>query len=115
MSNSQRASALAEKPVETKATKHVHITSHQGHVDQHTVTLSQRAGDEVTWFSHDNKKAMVVFASPDGSPFAESHFHVPAGGSISSGPAKTTAQMKGHKYTVVGESGVNDPVIIIDK
>jgi hypothetical protein len=113
MSSNQNASALKESPA--KGRKEVHITSHEGHVDHDTIRLSQSAGEELTWYSHENKKAMIVFASPDGSPFAESHFSVPAGGSVSSGPVRGAAQKKSYKYTVIGECGVNDPVIIIDK
>jgi hypothetical protein len=95
--------------------KHVKITSHDGQVDTHTVRVSKSVGEEITWFSHDNKRAIVVFASADGSPFQETHFHVPAGGSVSSGPAHDLAEHKSYKYTVVGHTGVNDPVVIIDK
>jgi hypothetical protein len=113
MSSKHSASALTERPV--KARKEVHITSHEGKVDHDNIHLSQSGEDDVTWFSFDNKKAIVVFASPDGSPFAQSRFDVPAGGSTSSGPVTATAQKKNYKYTVIGEFGVNDPVIIIDK
>jgi hypothetical protein len=49
-----------------------------------------------------------------GSPFEKTTFHIPAGGSVSSGPAKATAEAeKRYKYSVVGEKGVNDPTVII--
>jgi hypothetical protein len=39
---------------------------------------------------------------------------VPAGGSVSSGPVQTEAESKGYKYTVIGQLGINDPVIIVE-
>jgi hypothetical protein len=66
----------------------------------------------VTWSS--TGKAIISFSSRDGSPFEEAIFHVPAGGSVSSGPAKATAEEeKSYKYSVVGEKGVNDPTVIV--
>jgi len=91
----------------------VQITDNNGHVDQDSVTISRAAGDEVTWTAHGAKKAIIVFASPDGSPFHDTTFHVPASGSVSSGPIKATAAYKSYKYIVVGETGSNDPVVII--
>jgi hypothetical protein len=97
------------------ATKQVHITDDGGQVDQSTVKVSKSAGQEVTWLGHNNKTAIVIFASPDGSPFHESVFHVPAAGSVSSGPAHPRAiEDKAYKYTVVGQIGVNDPEVIIE-
>ena len=98
-------------PMTEKGDRNVHA-SEDGKVDVQTVHISKSAGEQVTWFSR--KKAIVVFASQDGSPFEETTFHVPAGGSVSSGPAKPTAEQdKPYKYTVVGEKGVNDPAVII--
>jgi dihydrodipicolinate reductase len=84
---------------EVMSRKHVKITSHDGQVDTHTVRVSKNAGEEVVWFSHANKRAIVAFASADGSPFQETHFHVPAGGSVGSGPAHGAAEKKAYKYT----------------
>jgi|SRR5215510_3740609 len=97
------------------ARKNVQITSSDGKVNLDSVTVSRDGGDEVTWVSDGTRKALIVFASPDGSPFQETHFHVPAGGSISSGPARSDAAYKAYKYTVIGETGVNDPVVIVDQ
>ncbi|HKW76756.1 MAG TPA: hypothetical protein VJN64_14590 [Terriglobales bacterium] len=91
----------------------VRILQEDGQVDQSTVTLSRVGKDQVTWFAHGSHKATIVFASPDGSPFHDTTFQVPAGGSVASGPAKTTAQYKPYKYIVIGEQGVNDPKVII--
>src|SRR5690348_12429950 len=92
--------------------KNVHITSDGGDVDQVTVKVNRIMGEEITWSSN-GKRALIVFASPHGSPFQEGIFHVPAGGSISSGPAKDSASGC-YKYTVVGQSGINDPVVIVE-
>jgi hypothetical protein len=94
-------------PMTEKGDRNVHAND-DGQVDNETVHISKGAGEQVTWFSR--KKAIVVFASQDGSPFEETTFHVPAGGSVSSGPATPAAEHdKSYKYTVVGEKGVNDP------
>lgn len=93
--------------------KDVRITSDDGQVDKDEVKINRELNEEVVWFSHDGKSAIIVFASPDGSPFQETQFQVPAGGSVSSGPARH-AKKKRYKYAVVGRTGVNDPIIIID-
>src|SRR5579859_3963071 len=91
--------------------RHVHA-EHNGEVNNDTVHVSKSAGHQVTWTSAG--KAIIAFSSHDGSPFQESIFHVPAGGSVSSGPAKVTAENeKSYKYSVVGEKGVKDPTVII--
>jgi hypothetical protein len=91
----------------------VRILQEDGQVDQSTITLSRGAKEQVTWFAHGSHKATIVFASPDGSPFHDTTFQVPAGGSVASGPVKVTAQYKTYKYVVIGESGINDPKVII--
>ncbi|HET9840117.1 MAG TPA: hypothetical protein VFR84_17960 [Candidatus Angelobacter sp.] len=91
----------------------VQITGDAGQVDQDSVRIS-RDTDEVTWTAHGAHKAIVVFASPDGSPFHDAVFQVPANGSVSSGPVKSSALNQPYKYTVVGQIGVNDPIVIID-
>jgi len=91
--------------------RHVHAGG-DGKVDKDPVHVSKKAGHQVTWFS--TRKAIIAFSSQDGSPFEEATFHVPAGGSVSSGPAKSTAEAeKSYKYSVVGEKGVKDPTVII--
>ena len=98
-------------PIKGNEDRHVHAED-DGQVDNPTVHVSKSAGHQVTWFS--SGKAIVAFSSQDGSPFAEATFHVPAGGSVSSGPPKATAEAeKSYKYSVVGEKGVNDPAVII--
>jgi hypothetical protein len=98
-------------PITGNDNRHVHAEDN-GQVDNDTVHVSKSAGHQVTWFSA--SKAKIEFSSQSGSPFEEATFHIPAGGSVSSGPAKATAMAeKRYKYSVVGEKGVNDPTVII--
>ena len=98
-------------PIAATDNRHVHAED-DGKVDNETVHVSKKAGHQVTW--HSRRKTIISFSSQDGSPFEETTFHVPAGGSVSSGPAKPTAEAeKSYKYSVVGEKGVNDPAVII--
>jgi hypothetical protein len=94
--------------------KNVHITNDKGGVDNFEIHVSKRQGDQVTWFAFGTAGATIRFSSPDGSPFQESVFYVPATGSVTSGPAKTNVVYKSYKYTVVGAAGSNDPAVIID-
>ncbi len=92
--------------------KHVRVTDNQGHVDQEDVSVSIGAEEEVIWSA--DSRTVIVFNTPDGSPFTQHTFPVPAGGSVSSGPARQDAEeKKRYKYTVVGEGGTNDPGVII--
>ena len=94
------------------ALRSVHITSDAGDVDQPEIRVSRLMGEQVTWSTR-GRSATVVFDAPEGSPFQYASFEVPAGGSVSSGPA--TADASGpYKYTVVGHSGRNDPIVIVD-
>jgi|SRR5882724_12007290 len=98
-------------PMARPEDRHVHAEA-DGKVDNETVHVSKKAGHQVTWFSAG--KASIEFSSQSGSPFEEATFHVPAGGSVSSGPAKATAETeKPYKYSVEGEEGRNDPTVII--
>ena len=98
-------------PMTRPEDRHVHAEE-DGQVDNATVHVSKSAGHQVTWFSP--SEASIEFSQQSGSPFEEATFHVPAGGSVSSGPAKATAEAeKQYKYSVVGEKGVNDPTVII--
>jgi len=108
------ARVLRRPSVRTGMNKGVHITSDNGHVNVSDVDISKCNADEVTWFAHGNAGATIEFSSADGSPFHESTFHVPGGGSVSSGPAKAGAVVgKYYKYTVKGRTGKNDPGVII--
>ena len=61
--------------------------SQGGEVDNEVVNVSKSAGDEVVW-SSDGDGFTISFQT---SPFAASTFHVPAGGSASSGPVRPGA------------------------
>ena len=94
--------------------KDVHIKDNKGQVDHPSVKISRDRKGEITWFAYGESGATITFSSPDGSPFKESVFTVPATGSVSSGPVKKSADLKTYKYTVVGKGGSTDPVVIID-
>jgi hypothetical protein len=73
----------------------VHI--HQGgDVDNEVVNVSKSAGDELVWYSEDDPYT-VTFQT---SPFAISTFHVPAGGSVSSGPVAAGAGVGQYPYFI---------------
>ena len=91
----------------------IHIKDNKGQVDRPSVKISRDKG-EITWFAYGESGATITFSSPDGSPFKESVFTVPATGSVSSGPVRKSAGLKTYKYTVVGKGGSTDPVVIID-
>lgn len=101
--------------VRTGVVRHVNILDNQGHVSpSDPIHISRLAKDVVVWVSGNNRKATIVFASPAGSPFKEAVFHLAAGGSVCSDLVRDAATNGEYKYTVVGEKGTNDPVIIID-
>ncbi len=100
----------------TGVVKHVSILDDQGHINpSDPIHISRIAKDVVVWVSVNGRKATIVFASPAGSPFKESVFHVAAGESVCSDLVREDAGTGEYKYTVVGEKAANDPVIIIDK
>jgi len=92
----------------------IHIKDNKGQVDHPSVTISRDHKGQITWFAFGESGATITFSSPDGSPFKESVFTVPATGSVSSGPVRKSAGLKTYKYTVVGKGGSTDPVVIID-
>jgi hypothetical protein len=94
--------------------KPVHILSDAGLVDQDDIAISRNRGDQVTWFAYGTSGATIEFSPPDGSPFHDSTFRVPAAGSVTSGPVTSSALLnKRYKYTVEGPAGTNDPGVII--
>jgi|SRR5215472_17948006 len=98
-------------PIAMIATKPVHIIGDHGEVNQPSVRLS--SDEEVTWFANDNQTAKILFEQ--GSPFPDTTFQVPAGGSISSGRIRDDAKNQHYKYSVVGPKGKNDPEVIIER
>ena len=99
-------------PITGSDNRHVRVDDN-GHVDNDPVHVSKSAGHQVTWSSR-SKAVIIAFSSDSGSPFEEAIFHISAGGSVSSGPAKATAEAeKPYQYSVVRENRVNDPTVII--
>jgi hypothetical protein len=109
------AKAKSKHKVKILAGKGVGLTNNAGGVSNSHVHLD-RGTDEVVWSSNGQKRATIVFATSDGSPFEDVMFEVPAGGSVSSGAVRNNAPGNGksYKYTVIGNSGSNDPDVIID-
>jgi len=104
---------MATRPLPTEVLgAHDVYTRDDGKVDKEIVTISRGAGEQVTWFSE--KGGTVLFRSPEGSPFHDDTFPIPARGSVSSGPARGDAEYRDYKYTVVGKTGVYDPKVIIN-
>jgi hypothetical protein len=93
------------------AHKDVQIISDDGKVDPDDVDIYR--GQEAIWFAHNTAWATIDFSSAAGSPFYEKTFHVPAGGTVSSGLVRDDAKPGRYKYTVTGPNGHNDPGVII--
>jgi len=75
--------------------------------------LSKSAGDQAEWSSTQGRAFTIHFGSR--SPFAGATFHVPRGGSVSSGPI-TGQPGSSYKYSLENDQGkVKDPTIIIDQ
>ena len=77
----------------------VHI-GQGGEVDNEVVNVSMSAGDEIVW-SSDGDELTISFQT---SPFAASTFHVPAGGSASSGAVKPGAALGRYPYFISDDS-----------
>jgi len=74
--------------------------------------LSKSAPDQAQWGSTEGRAFTIDFNSR--SPFAETVFHVPAGGIVSSGPI--TGGPGIYKYSLVNDRGVRkDPTIIVEE
>lgn len=67
-----------------------------GEVDNEMVNVSRSAADEIVW-SSDGDEFTISFPT---SPFARSEFHVPAGGSASSGPVRPGAALGRYPYFI---------------
>jgi hypothetical protein len=77
----------------------VHICQ-GGEVDNEVVNVSKSAGDELVW-SSDGDGFTISFQT---SPFATSTFHVPAGGTASSGPVRPGASLGRYPYYISDDS-----------
>ena len=73
----------------------VHIRR-DGEVDNELVNVSRSAREEVVWVS-DSDEFSVHFPT---TPFDEDTFHVPAGGSTSSGPVRLDAPIDKYQYFI---------------
>ncbi len=69
--------------------------------------------EEVEWVSLEGCEGFTVrFDKPEGSPFVENTFEVPAGGTVSSG--QITGELGEYRYTVFDRHDhKKDPVIIV--
>jgi hypothetical protein len=100
------------------AKKDVVVKTNSGAVQagQEAMILSRKQGDSVRWVSTVDQPATIVFASNDGSPFRSRVFRLKAKGSVSSGPLFRSRKSRGvqvFKYTVMGATANNDPIIIV--
>ena len=95
--------------------KSIHVTGDNGSVDIHQQKLSKGGSEQAKWISDTGKRSIIIFNKGNGSPFHDNEFHVPAGGEVISGPLRSGLNKDDpFGYTVVGQQGTNDPVIIID-
>ena len=98
--------------------QNVGLSDDHGGVDHDKVTIpgpkASGGAGSVTWSSNHFGGATIKFDKGDGSPFASTDFVVPADGSVNSGPAIRGGAKKPFRYSVYGEHGHNDPVIVVD-
>jgi len=102
-------------PPMPKAPRHIncHHTAGNPCATPDAQTLSKSAPDQAQWGSTERRAFTIDFNSR--SPFAESVFHVPAGGGlVSSGPI--TGEPGIYKYSLVNDRGQRkDPTIIVEE
>jgi hypothetical protein len=79
----------------TPAKLPVHIRQ-DGEVDNEIVNLRRCVGDEIVWQA---EGADFTIDFPN-TPFEENRFHVPAGGSASSGPVRPDASIDRYQYFI---------------
>lgn len=93
-------------------TEQIDIIDRKGHVDKknYKCHLKKSNGDQAAWVSKDGR-TIIHFAS---SPFKDSVFFVPDGGSVFSGPPVNGVVGQDYKYNVDGPDGSADPIIVID-
>jgi hypothetical protein len=102
------------------ANKQVVVKSNSGTVQrgQEAVILSRESGDGIRWVSECDKPVLIVFASNEGSPFKSRVFKLRAKGNVQSGPLVGKSKKRGavgvYKYTIMGASANNDPIIIVN-
>jgi hypothetical protein len=94
----------------------IKVTDDSGKVEsgKEAVILSVRNGDTVRWVSDCKSDCTIVFSSNDGSPFNDRVFTLRSGGNIDSGAISRRQGGVGvYKYSVMGSTGNNDPIIIV--
>lgn len=104
-----RATATMMAPVNVWA----RIDQQAKRVVPDTIELTLARNNEVEWYSDDESAFIIDF---DGrTPFASALFQLPAGGSVCSGPPRSTAAVGPYKYKVLDSAGnlVVDPQIVI--
>lgn len=93
------------------AKKIIKIKDRRGNVDTDLCHLSKGEDDEAQWVAEDGRFT-VRFAD---SPFQDSVFVVPEGGSVRSGPPVNGTVGETYKYKVDGPEGDIDPRIVITR
>ena len=83
--------------------------------DRRTIScgIETHVPEEVEWVSLENTEGFtVIFNKPEGGPFEEQRFEVPAGGTVSSG--RIVGKPGEYRYTVFDRHDhKKDPVIIV--
>jgi hypothetical protein len=88
---------MAREKKATDSNKQLPVHIHQdGDVDNELVNIRKSEGEEVVWFS-DSDEFSVHFPT---SPFRDHTFHVPAGGSVNSGPVRLDAPIDQYQYFI---------------
>ena len=98
--------------------QNVNLSDDHGGVNQDKVGIpgakAPGGPGSITWSSNHFGGATIKFDKGDGSPFASTDFVVPIDGSVTTGPAIANGPKKPFRYSVYGEHGHNDPVIVVD-
>jgi hypothetical protein len=97
---------MAALPVHVTANIWVGIDTKNNKVTPNETNISKSGRHEVEWYCLDpNASATVKFAKEE-SPFLDSEFHVPAGGTACSGPARPDAAARNYSFQVFDSTGV---------
>lgn len=86
------------------------FTDRKGKVDRNRCTVHAKTKQEAEWVSKGGNFTVVF----EESPFDNTVFIIPSGGSVCSGPpAVEPDRNKEYKYTAFGPDGSTDPIIIV--
>jgi hypothetical protein len=107
----EEASAATQRHEVNAITKLPIHVRHDGEVDNEVVNVRKSAKDEVVWYS-DEDELTIQFPT---TPFSESTFVVPAGGSTSSGPVRADAAIARYPYYIMNVALAKsaDPDLIV--